>query len=447
MRETRLVRILSCGHVAHEGSSRLCPHLMDPEAVEAGVDYLRLLRGRVLDHDLCCVSCDPRSAADGQVELGEACEGCVARARDGGSCVGWRGQPQIPERPEPVSVARKMTALPQTLGPIVDFTAICDGARSLWLLLTDQRRIALLNAETGEMTMLATHSVPGESGRQPWAGRVLRQRLHASSDGRFAAVVNDYGRYGQVIDLGTGAVTMEIDGGDYHPDTVPFSLTFAQCADRTVVMHRTAWNRLDVSSPASGLLLTGREPAHFEHGEGRPPHYLDYFHGALHLSPTGQWLADDGWVWHPVGMPVTWDLHAWLDANVWESEDGPTRRRLCLRDYHWDTPMCWIDPTHLAVSGLGDYDEAMLPGVRIFDVTTGDEVRAFAGPTGALFADRERLYSVTDDTTHVWDPATGERTAALAGVNPTRRHPGTGELAAITASHLVRWTTTPQTSR
>src|SRR5512139_2922564 len=256
---------------------------MDSEAVEAGVDHLRLLTGRGLDHDLCCESCDPRSVTDGQVALGEACEGCVARVQDSGSCVGWRGEPQILERPEPLTLARKTTALPQMLGPVVDFTAICDGSQSLWLVLTDRRRIALLNAETGETTMLATHSVPGELGHQPWAGRVLRQRLHASHDGRFAAVVNDYGRHGQVIDLGTGAVTMELDGGEYHPDTVPFSLAFARCADHTVVVHRTAWNRLDVSEPASGLLLTGREPTRHAHGEERPPHYLDYFHGALHL--------------------------------------------------------------------------------------------------------------------------------------------------------------------
>jgi hypothetical protein len=201
-------------------------------------------------------------------------------------------------------------------------------------------------------------------------------------------VVNDYGRYGQVIDLSTGASTMDLDGGDYRLDTVPFSLAFTRHADQTVVVHRTAWNRLDVSTPASGKLLTRRELAYKTQGNERPPHSLDYFHGALHPSPTGQWLADDGWVWSPVGMPVTWDLHAWLDAYVWESEDGPTRRRLCQRWYHWDTPMCWIDPIHLAVSGLGDDEEAMLPGLA-------------------------------------------------------ERDPRTGELAAITASHVIRWATTP----
>jgi hypothetical protein len=60
------------------------------------------------------VSCDPKSVADGQVELDEACEGCVARALDGGSCMGWRGEPQILERPERVILVREMTALPPT---------------------------------------------------------------------------------------------------------------------------------------------------------------------------------------------------------------------------------------------------------------------------------------------------------------------------------------------
>ena len=71
----------------------------------------------------------------------------------------------------------------------------------------------------------------------------------------------------------------------------------------------------------------------------------------------------------------------------------------------------------------------------------GPETLNFAGPTGALFASQERLYSVTDNATHVWDPATGERAATLADVNPTRFHPGTGELAATTSTHILRWAT------
>ena len=153
-------------------------------------------------------------------------------------------------------------------------------------------------------------------------------------------MVNDFGHHGQVLDLHTGSVTATLHGGDYRPDTVPFSLAFTEHAGRTVVVHRTEWNRLDITEAATGRLLTGRT---LDAGKpGHPPeHYLDYFHGALYVSPDGRYVADDGWVWHPVGMPTVWDLRRWLDGSVWESEEGPSRQRLCLRAYHWNSPMCW----------------------------------------------------------------------------------------------------------
>lgn len=433
---------MTCGHVAHRGPSLLCRHLLDTETVENGVDHLRLLRGHGLDLDLCCEACDPRTSPDGRVALQEACEGCVTRALDSGECVGWRGEPSVVERPEPVRVTTRTSPLP-AVGAVVDWTPVRAGASSSWLLLTADGRVARWDADTGAATALATHSVPDEPDHRPWPGAELRRRLHASDDARSAAVVNDHGRLGQVLDLVAGRVAMELDGGVYHQETVPFSLAFARHAGRTVVVHRTAWNRLDISDPASGELLTCRELDPYVPDEGPPPHYSVYFHGALHVSPDGRWVADDGWVWGPAGIPSVWSLQAWLDGNVWESEDGPTRRRLGQRWYYWNRPMCWVGDTLLAMSGLGDDDEAMLPGVRVVDVVTGDEVQAFAAPSGALFAHRDRLYSVDGDATHVWDPLTGERTAVLAGVAPARLHPGTGELAALTPDGLVRWTVTP----
>jgi len=106
----------------------------------------------------------------------------------------------------------------------------------------------------------------------------VRRRLHVSRDGEFAAVVNDYGRHGQLVDLRSGNVTVELDGGDYDQDTVPFSFAFTNVGGRLVAIHRTAWNRLDISEPATGKLLTERGPTSYQHGEPRPEHYLDYFH-------------------------------------------------------------------------------------------------------------------------------------------------------------------------
>jgi hypothetical protein len=200
-----------------------------------------------------------------------------------------------------------------------------------------------------------------------------------------------------------------------------------------VVIHRTGWNRLDISDAATGDLLTPRSLTPSGHGGQPPDHYLNYFHGRLSVSPDGRWIADDGWVWSPVGLPLAWDLRRWLAANPWESEDGPSLQALCQRWYHWDSPMCWISENRIAVSGVGDDDEALLPGVRVFDVTARAEVSAFALPEHAasLFSDGSRLFSAGSAGLGIWDPATGERTGTVLGFSPSVHHPAAGELAAF----------------
>src|SRR5262249_48924840 len=156
-----------------------------------------------------------------------------------------------------------------------------------------------------------------------------------------------------------GKVTLALDGGDYHPETVPFSFAFALVRGRLVAIHRAAWNRLDLSDPYTGELLSVRNPTGYQRGENRPVHYLDYFHGALYVSPNGIRILDDGWVWHPVGIPGTWSLEQWLSENVWESEDGTSRKVICSRDYYWDHAMTWLDDQRVAIGGLGEDDAYM----------------------------------------------------------------------------------------
>lgn len=425
--------LLPCGHVAIAGTNRMCRHLLGTE----GDGHVRLLTGRGLEFDLCCAACD-RAALDGSPpELLPACEGCVTRCTDDDwALLAWRGEPGIPARLEHLGTTVTDTPLPAATADLVPVTA---GSRPAWLLLTQDGQIGLFDAGSGQWDLLARATVPAEPDHEPWAGHRLRQRLHANPLGDFAAVVNDYGHHGQVIDLRTRAVTLTLHGGSYHPDTVPFSVAFARHQGRTVVIHRTAWNRLDVSDAATGNLLTSRGPTSYRRGERRPEHYLDYFHGALCLSPGGRWIADDGWVWHPVGVPAVWDAQAWLRDYAWESEDGPSRRALCQRAYHWDTLMCWTGEDLLAVSGIGSDDEAMLQGLRIFDVSTGAQVAAFAGPAGALFAAGGRLYSAAPAGLEVWDPRTGERTGTVPGFVPASYHPAACELAGISGSVLRRW--------
>jgi hypothetical protein len=415
----------------------MCSHLVGSD----GDEHVGLLTGRGLDFDVCCPACD-RAAQDGSVpELLSACEGCVGAYvddEDHRGLVAWRGAPEILQRPEPFDATVVDGPLPVAA---IDFTPVAGESGSVWLLLDADGHIGRFDADTAQWSPLAQATVPVEEPEpQPWAGRRPSRRLHASLRGDFAAVVNDFGQYGQVIDLRTGEMTVSLDGGAYCEETVPFAVAFVEHRGRTVLVHRTAWNRLDATDASTGELLTARDLPGFRQDEPLAEHYLDYFHGALYASPDGRWLADDGWVWHPFGVPCSWDVRRWLDGNVWESEDGPSRLELCWRAYHWNVPMCWTGDHRLAVSGIGGDDEAMLAGVRVFDVTTGVQVNTFAGPTGAFFADARRLYSANQTGLEIWDVDTGERNGTIPGFVPTRHHTGAGELANLAGNALRRWT-------
>jgi hypothetical protein len=382
------------------------------------VAYVRLLAGNGLDGDLCCLDCD----RDGDPELTVVCEGCVALYDDdeSGYFEGWRGEPGVVERPEPVDVTVTATPLP---GPVLDLAPLpSPHGEPSWLVLgEDGQWLLRLSPRDTAYRRVCPVEVPAEAN--------ARRRLHVSPDGRFAAVVNDRGRFGRVYDLASGKATIKLDGGTYHCDQVPLSLVFFRYAGSTLVAHRTDWNRLDISDPATGQLLTGRAQDRI----------AGLFHGELRVSPDGRWIADDSWAWAPAGIPYVWDLRRWAGDNVWESDDGPSRQRLCQRFYFWNEPMCWIGDSLLAVSGIGADDEAMLPGARIFDAETGLELNTFAGPSGALFSAGRRLYAAGADGLTIWDPFTGERTGTVPGFVPTYQHRDAGVLAAIRDGQLLTW--------
>jgi hypothetical protein len=220
-----------------------------------------------------------------------------------------------------------------------------------------------------------------------------------------------------------------------------------------VVIHRTSWNRLDVSDASTGQLLSERSPTSYQAGEQRPEHYLDYFHGALYLSPKGTRILDDGWVWHPVGIPVVWSLDQWLSGEVWESEDGLTRREVCARTWYWDHGVAWLNEETVAIGGIGDEDNEIVDGVRIFDVTShgpasgewrsdwlwAREITALAGPAGRFFSDGKWLYSASESGMSRWDLKTGARTGHIDQFNPTHHHLGARELAHLSGALIVRW--------
>ena len=331
-------------------------------------------------------------------------------------------------------------AVPPEIGAIADIAPVRRGDKPLWLVLDVEGGIHRWHTGTGRTRRRASTTVPAEPEHRAWAGRGRRRHLHATQDGRYAAVVNDYGTFGEVVDLRSGLPTMTLDNHGYHQDTVPFSLAFTERDGRPVVIHRTDWNRLDASDAATGALLTARGPTDLRHGGERPEHYLDYFHGALYLSPDGRRILDDGWVWQPYGVPVVWDVDKWLAGDVWESEDGASLRCLCVRD-DWDRPVVWLDADRVAVGGLGEDAGDMHPGVRVFDTAldaprTGRmagcvETISFEGPDGPLFCRGALLFASAPTGLTVWDPQDGTLLVTVPGYSPAHLHPATGEFAEL----------------
>jgi hypothetical protein len=414
------------------------------------VRYARWLTGVGIDVHLLCPACLERQRLGVETPVAPICETChETLTLEYGDLLGTYGAPGFPEDREDFDATVVERLLP-THAPVLDLADLRD--ETAWLLLGEDGSISRLDPDAGVAEELLVVSLPAEpdagTGDDERHGPRPRPRLHASPSGAHVAVVNDHGRRGIVVDMATGEVTMTLDGGDHHPWTVPFSVLFFEHEGTELLVHRTAGNRLDVSDPRTGELLTSRGPTSYQHGGARPDHFLDYFHGRLIGSPDGRRVVDDGWVWHPVGVLVAWDLLPWLERNPWESEDGPSLGALCQRDYYWGHGVCWIDDHRVAVEGLGDDDLEIVPGARIFDLDqTIDqpgqrsfvETSSFAGPSGALFSDGVRFFSSDESGTSIWRISDGARVGAIEGFRPTHQHVAARELVEIRGPSMLRW--------
>lgn len=234
------------------------------------------------------------------------------------------------------------------------------------LLLTVDGGLHGVNLDSGQTCALAQLELPEPKPCNPYWHRGFA--VHVAVSGDFAAVVDDGGSFGMLVNLRGGKLQATLHGGDYHPDTVPFSIAFTQHQGRDVLIHRTDWCQLDVMDCASGANLTQRD----ELGH-KQEHDLDYFHGGLQLSPSGAQILDDGWVWAPVAIPVVWSVQAWLNGNLWESEDGPTRKALAQGE-DWSVATTWLDEDHVAIWNIANWDDegfgdcGHAPGVTVFDI-------------------------------------------------------------------------------
>ncbi|UOZ02414.1 hypothetical protein [Amycolatopsis sp. WQ 127309] len=393
------MKALSCGHLAPAAGARVCAHL----TTDNGPDCFRVLTGVATRYDLLCKACADLDAP----ELLDACVGCFDRA-EADADLGWRGTPGILRHDRDLRGAWTTTSCPVT--PLNDqcLAPLPDG----WLALTTEGLVEI----DGEPRLIGPVDVPPEPPRE-WAGHVRGPALYTSGDGRFAAVVTDYGSHGAVVDLASGAVTLALDRQDYHADTTRFPVAFLDGGTGPLVVAATDWNRLDVFDAATGRLLTDRVTTR----EENPEHYLDYFFGALRPSPSGRVLLVDGWAWHPVGVPLAIDCEAWLAGERHAPEHG---RMLADRGYCWNRPMAWVDENTVALQGIGE-DEPMLDGVELRDAGADRRIGMFAGPAGAMWAHRGLLHVTAEAGFEVWDPITGARIGFAEDFRPTAHRDGT----------------------
>jgi hypothetical protein len=343
------------------------------------------------------------------------------------------GQPEVFERSSRFAFTHENVQLREPLsGTILSIQPENDADTSKWIAILSTGELVRIDLTLATWMRLA--EIP------PSVHQISQNNsLHLSPDNRLVAIVNDRESLGLVLNLLSGQITMSLNRGNYHAKQTLFPVAFFQSDDDVLLVHATAWNKLDISDPNTGTILTEREFVAASE-KSFPDHYLDYFHNRPIVSPNSTWIAEDGWVWSPVGMTRLWNLKRWLTTNIWESEDGESVKRLTQRAYHWNAPLCWISRNTLAVWGFGNDDLHMVPAVQLFDAETGKRVRWFAGPKkGALYFD-SHLFSTSKEGTDVWDIETGERLLVDSDLIPTNYHPGSHQFLTVMPDGAFRLT-------
>jgi hypothetical protein len=417
---------LDCSHDSAPYGGEICPHLREA----SDNDYIRVYTGLGFTYQLACEPCGDALIAT--IPWLSVCDSCFARIEADNGWQGIRGIPEVREAPADLDFLHRQVERNDP-DPFRQVLPLTQARISLWMGLTESGALFEMDLDAGTFTPIATIFPTDVDISKPLS-------LTCSADGAFLCVTETHDQRSVVIDRQTGRRTLRLQRDGYWNHFSPFSAAFVQNKGKTLLLHATAWNRLDISDAATGELWTERSPTSYEDDESRPPHYLDYFHCHLLVSPNQEFVADNGWVWHPAGVIRTWSVKRWREENPWESEDGPSAKQFTHRYYYWDGPLCWIDSRTLAVWGYGNDKDCLAPAVQLFDVVSGEEKPWFAA-TGnkesadyfapRLFFDRYLFAAVEKFGISVWDTEKGARIYQDASFAPIAYHPVTQEFLTL----------------
>jgi len=262
-----------------------------------------------------------------------------------------------------------------------------------------------------------------------------------SSNRNIIAVFNTFGRFGLVIDLQVKNILMKFSRDDYYYDLTIFPINFFMHDNRVLLMHGTKWNRLDVTDPLTGEFLTSRVDPKLSQ-----EHYLEFFHGQLLVSPDGEWVVDNGWVWHPLGSVTSWNIKQWLTKNKWESEDGESKKELWWGKEDWNDPICWISNIKIGIIGRFDidlFDEEEIVNLpkglvfRIIDVRDGSMIQEFNICLGKIFFDTYLYCSTKDSGLKVYDILNGKMIFEEKTIKPRIYHSRSKEFVEVKKNQIT----------
>ena len=372
---------IQCAHAEQDSGRQVCSHLLagleDSWTVEQFSHYRRFT-GNSLDYVFTCPNCQEQPLA----ELSWVCGECFVDIAHG-SRLGNLGAPEVAEGPSNLQL-QAIDNWPSR-SPVTRAVPFGNG----WAALNGRNELVLL--ESGRRRALPLSK---------WGMQLKEPALLVAAD-PFVAIASE--NRGMVVDVSAGAVTRKLEYAT--------SLAFTP---KNQLIHSTQANRLELSNPAgSGSLKALRVPK-------------DYHQSGISLAPGGHWLAMNGWIRETMG-----------EVRVLNISDDGHSRPLCHRDGFWDGPLVWLGPSKLGVAGLGQIDVMLLPGLRVFDLESQQELPSIAGPEGPFAFDEWLFCHSPSRGFSAWDLEAGQRVFHDPQFHPLAYHPGQKAFLSQTEQSLI----------
>jgi len=253
-----------------------------------------------------------------------------------------------------------------------------------WHMIATDRRVVALDWDGDELVSGDHRWAPDGSANDP---RIIRKAVFRPFDRTIA-----FDRFRVVyVERGTKALLYqddklirELNRSYYHAGAFDYPVALGALPDgRVVVVHcPDAYNVLQVEDAATGERLTAgpREPT-------------DIFHSRLAISPDGRHLLSAGWVWHPFGVAVVYDLVGALAES--SPVDGAGVARPMTEGEEEIRSACWLDSDRLAVSaGDDDGNRPELLGVWSLSAGGWAHLTTVDHPVGVMVPIGDRLLSL-----------------------------------------------------